>query len=191
MYPSSVPWKITPLYFISSGNVYYAQKEHIKMEHFEAFECLGQTLSNSSCQFWNHKLIPLQIFHHSSLSWHMTPLWILDSYFFYFGLKDPILVPIVRLSSALQIICHIPHVLFQTTSQFFFKFCIMLQCYERKLLCTFLDQTINTLHERSKWECMYWRLRVLGSGFTKFLPFMKQQIRFFFKFFINLQGHEI
>ena len=131
LYPSSVPWKITPLYFISSSNIYYAQRQHIKMEHFETFECLGQTLSNSSCQFWNHKIIPLQIFHHSSLSWHMTPLWILDSYFFYFGLKDPILVPIVRLSSALLILCLIPHVIFQTTSQFFLEFCITLQCYER------------------------------------------------------------
>ena len=131
LYPSSVPWKITSLYFFSSNNIYYAQKEHIKMKLFQTFKHLGQNLSNSSCQFWNHKLIPLRILHHSSLSWHITPLSILSSYFFYFGLKDPIKVPILRLSSALVKICHIPHVIFQTTSQFFFKFCITLQCYER------------------------------------------------------------
>ena len=36
---------------------------------------------------------------------------------FNFGLKDPIKIPILTLSSALVKICHIPHVIFQTTSQ--------------------------------------------------------------------------
>ena len=44
----------------------------------------------------------------------MTPVWILSSYFFKFGLKDPINIPIL---SVLEKNCHIPHVLFQTTSQ--------------------------------------------------------------------------
>ena len=39
----------------------------------------------------------------------------------YFGLKDPIKVPNLRVSSALVKTCHIPHVIFETTSQFFFK----------------------------------------------------------------------
>ena len=130
-YPSSVSWKITPLYFSSSNNIYFAQKEHIKMNICETFKCSGQNSSISSCQFWNDKSIPLQILHHSSLSWHITSLWILSSHFSYFGLKDPINMPISRLSIALVKICHIPHVIFQTTSQFFFKFRITLQCHER------------------------------------------------------------
>ena len=131
LYPSSVPRKITPLYSFSSNNIYFAQKENIKMKIFETFKYLGQNLSNSSCQFWNDKSIPLQILDHSSLSWHITSLWILSSHFSYFGLKDPINMPILRLSIALVKIFHIPHVIFQTTSQFFFKFCITLQCHER------------------------------------------------------------
>ena len=63
---------------------------------------------NSLCQFWNDKSIPLQTKHRSS--WHITPLWILSSYVFYFRLKDPIKVPILRLLSALVKIFHIPHV---------------------------------------------------------------------------------
>ena len=114
----------------SSDNIYFPQKEHIKMKICETFKCSSQNSSNSSCQFWNDKSIPLQILHHSSFSWHITPLWILSSYFSYFGLKDPIKIPILRLSIALVKICHIP-VIFQTTSQFFFKFCITLQCHER------------------------------------------------------------
>ena len=114
LHPSSVSWKITPLYFFSSNNIYFAQKEPIKVKIFETFKCSGQNSSNSSCQFWNDKSIPLQILHHSSLSWQITPLWILSSYFFKFGLKDPIKIPIL---SALEKICHIPHVISQTTSQ--------------------------------------------------------------------------
>ena len=60
-YPSSVSRKIIPLYFFSSNNIYFAQKEPIKMNIFETFKCSGQILSHSLCQFWNEKLIPLQI----------------------------------------------------------------------------------------------------------------------------------
>ena len=131
LYPSSVSWKITPLFFFSWNNIYFAQKEHIKMGLFETFNCSGQKSLNSSCQFWNDKSIPLQILQHSSFSWHITSLWILSSHFSYFGLKDPINMSILRLSITLVKICNIPYVIFQTTSQFFFKFCITFQCHER------------------------------------------------------------
>ena len=109
LYPSSVSWKITPLCFFSSNNIYFAQKEHIKMKIFETFKCSGQNSSNSSCQLWNDKSVPLQILCNSSLSWQITPLWILSLYFFKFGLKDPIKIPILR---ALEKTCNIRHVIF-------------------------------------------------------------------------------
>ena len=117
LYPYSISWKITPLHFFSSNNIYFAQKEHIKMKIFEPFKCSDPNLSNSSCQLWNDKSISLQILCHFSLPWQITPLWILRSHFFNFGLKDPIKIPILRLSSAKVKICYIPHVIFQTTSQ--------------------------------------------------------------------------
>ena len=117
LYPSSFSWKINPLYFFSSNNIYFAQKDLIKMKIFETFKCLGQYSSNSSSQLWNDKSISLQILCHFSLPWQVTPLWILRSYFFNFGLKDLIKIPILRLSSAMVKICYIPHVIFQTTSQ--------------------------------------------------------------------------
>ena len=80
LYSSSVWWKITPLY---SNNIFFAQKEHIKMEIFETFKCSGQNSSNSSCQFWNDKSIPFQILHHSSLSWYITPIQISSSCIFF------------------------------------------------------------------------------------------------------------
>ena len=118
LYPSWVSWKITSLYFFSSNNINFAQKQHIKMNIFGTFKCSGQNSSNSSCQFWNEKSIPLQILHHSSLPWHITSLWILSSHFSYFGLKDPINMPISRLSIALVKICHIPHVIFKPQVSF-------------------------------------------------------------------------
>ena len=39
LYLSSVSWKIIPLYFFSSSNIYFAQKEPIKMKIFEVFKC--------------------------------------------------------------------------------------------------------------------------------------------------------
>ena len=44
-YPSSVWWKIMPLYFFSSNNIYFARKENIKMKIFGTFKCSCQILS--------------------------------------------------------------------------------------------------------------------------------------------------
>ena len=63
-----------PYTFFSSNIMYVVQKKPIKLQSFEIFECLGQNLSNSSCQFWTDTLITLQIFHHFSMSWHKIPL---------------------------------------------------------------------------------------------------------------------
>ena len=65
---SSMSWKITSLYFFSTNNIYFAQKQPIKVEMFETFECPGQNLSNSLYQFWNEKLIPPKILYPSSVS---------------------------------------------------------------------------------------------------------------------------
>ena len=145
------------------------------MRIFGIFKCSGQNSSNSSCQFWNDKSIP-QILHHSSLSWHITPLRIWRSYLFYFGLKDPIKVPILRRSSALVKICDIPHAILQTKSQ---------------LLSSFLGQTLNTLQNRSKWKCTFLRLLSVWVKFHQIPVIFETTGQFFFKFCINLQGHEI
>ena len=90
LYPSSGSWKITPLYIFSSNNIYFAQKEPIKVKMFETFEYSSQNLSNSWCQFWNYKLIPLQVLHSSSVSWNITPLYFFSSSNIYFAQKKPI-----------------------------------------------------------------------------------------------------
>ena len=66
-------------------------------------------------------------------------------------------IPISTFSSVLMKICQIPHVIFQTTSQFFFKFCMTLVSWNI-LLCTFLGQTLYTLHKRDQSKCKCFRL---------------------------------
>ena len=94
LYPCSVSWKTTPLYYFSSKNIYFAQKEPSKVKIYETFKCSGQNLSNSSCQFWNNKSIPLQILYHSSVSCKITPLYFFSSNKTYFAQKKPIKVKI-------------------------------------------------------------------------------------------------
>ena len=53
LHHSSMSWKMTPLYSFSSNNIYSAQKEPIKVNIFEIFECSSQNFSNSFCQVWN------------------------------------------------------------------------------------------------------------------------------------------
>ena len=50
LYPSSVSWRITPLHFFGSNNIYFAHKEPIKVKIFETFERSGQNLSNPNRQ---------------------------------------------------------------------------------------------------------------------------------------------
>ena len=90
LYPSSVSWKLTPLYFFNSKNVYFAQKEPIKVKIFETFESSGQNLSNSLCQSWNNKWIPLQILYPSSVSWKIIPLYFFSSNNIYFAQTEHI-----------------------------------------------------------------------------------------------------
>ena len=54
---SWVPSNITSLYFLSWSIIYFGQKQPIKVQIFEIFECLGQNLLNSSCQFWTSQFL--------------------------------------------------------------------------------------------------------------------------------------
>ena len=131
LYHSSVSWKITSQHFFSSDNIYFAQKEPIKVNIFETFKWSGQNLSNSSCQFSNDKLIPLQILYHSSMSWKITPLYFLAQTIYTLLKRSPLKGKILRPPSAQVKLCQIPLVNFEMTSRFLSKFCITLQCHER------------------------------------------------------------
>ena len=89
----SLSWHmITPLEILSSYIFCFGQKDPIKVPIFNTFECSGQNLPNSSRHFPNHKSVFLQILHHSSVSWKITPLYFVSSNNIYFVQKEPIKV---------------------------------------------------------------------------------------------------
>ena len=131
LYPSSVSWKIIPLYFFSSNNIHFAQKEPIKVKIFETFECSSQNLPNWLCQFWNDKSIPLQILYPSLVSRKITSMYFLARTIYTLLKRSPLKWKFLILSSAQVKICQILYVNFETTSQFLFKFCVILHCLDR------------------------------------------------------------
>ena len=116
LHHSSMPWKITPMYFFSSNNIYFAQKEPVKAKIFETFECSDGNLSNSICHLWNDKSIPLQILNPSSVSWKITPLYFLAQIIYTLLKRSLLKWKSLRVSSAQVKICQIPDVNFETTS---------------------------------------------------------------------------
>ena len=94
LYPSSVSWKITPLYFFSSNNIYFAQKEPIKVKVFETIKCSGQNLSNTLCQFLNGQVDSCPNFVSLFSFMKDKPLYLFSSNNTYFAQKEPIKVKV-------------------------------------------------------------------------------------------------
>ena len=69
----------------------------------------------------------------------------------------------LRLLSA-RIKIHQILVSFETTNQFFFKFCINLQCHETQLLCTFLAEILYTFNKRSLSRYKFGEIESLKFG---------------------------
>ena len=64
----------------------------------------------------------IQILHLCPVSWKITPVYFFSSDLIYFGQIEPTEVKFYRLLSGWVKIHQISHVLFETESQFFFKF---------------------------------------------------------------------
>ena len=77
----------------------------------------------------------------------------------------------------------IPHVIFETTSQFFFKLHITLHCQERWLFCTFLAETLYYFDKRSpsKYQILDFQIHqiytVIGSFCWKYIKFQLKKYR--------------
>ena len=104
-------------------------KVSLESPNFETFKCSGENLPNSTWHFWKHKSIFLQFLYKSWVPSNITPLYFLSSKIIYFGQKQLIKMSIFDLSSARIKICKICYGNFETTSQFFFRFFIILQCH--------------------------------------------------------------
>ena len=90
---SWVPSNITPLYFLIWSIIYFGQKQPIKLQNFEIFDCSGQNLLNSLCQFWTSQFL----FKFSSffiVITHNSPVKFKPVHFL-IGIKVPIKVPVL------------------------------------------------------------------------------------------------
>ena len=95
--------------------------------NFETFECSGENLPNFSCYFPNSK--PQVSFSSSfaSLSNFMTTFLAQTLYTLVKG--SPLKCKVLRFLSARVKIRQIPYINFEKTSQFLFRFFIILQCH--------------------------------------------------------------
>ena len=127
-----MPSNVTPLYSFSSKIIYFAQKQPIKVQIFEIIECPGNLMSILSWQVSSSSNLAsfLIVMTHNSLV-------NLSSCIFYFGSKDPIKVPILRILSALMKSCQIPHVIFGSTVSFPSNFASIFSAIKRNysMLC--------------------------------------------------------
>ena len=98
--------------------------------NFDTFEHSAENLPNS-CHFPSNKLVFLQILHHSSKSWKITPLYFFSSNNIYFAQKEPIKVKIFKTIECSGQNLPILYVNFETTSRFLSEYCIPLQFNER------------------------------------------------------------
>ena len=67
LHHSSMSWKITPFYFFSSNNMYFAQKDPVKVKIFWDYWVLRSKFVKFRLQFWNDKSVSLKIFYPSSV----------------------------------------------------------------------------------------------------------------------------
>ena len=114
--------------------------------NFETFESSGKKFPNFPRHFPNHKSVFLQILHHSSESWNITPLHFFISNIIYFVQNEPIKVKDLRISSV-QVKISTIFVIFETTNQFFFEYCVNLQSYKTNPLY-FLAEILYTFNKR-------------------------------------------
>ena len=106
----------------------------IKVSHqipnFEVFECPGENLPNSSCHFWKHKSVSFKFC--TNFQCHQTQLLctFLAQILYTLVKSSQLKCKFLRFSSVRFKIHQIPHVSFELTSQFLFKFFIILHCHD-------------------------------------------------------------
>ena len=105
--------------------------------------------------------------------------------------KETHQVQIFRLSPAPVKVHQIPHLIFQTKSQFLFKVWISFQCHGREFFCTFSAEPLYAIDKSSTSKCKFSDFPLLRLKFTKFfMSFFESRLSFFFKLWITLQCYE-
>ena len=124
-----MPWHIIPLKF-TSCSIMLRTKEPVKLRIFRFLSALMKVHRIPHASFESTRSRFVQILYHCSVSQKITPLYLLSQTFILWT-KRAHRSEIFRLLRVGMKIHQISYVIFETTSQFFFKLCITLQCHER------------------------------------------------------------
>ena len=113
-----------------------------------------------------------------------------SSCIFYFGQKNPMKIPILTLSSGSDenlpnSSCHFPN-----HKSVFLQILHDSSVSWNMLLCTFLGQTLYTLHKRDQSKCKFFRLFSALIKIHQILVISETKNKFFFKFCPTLWYHE-
>ena len=128
----SVSWHIIPLEF-SNWNIICFGKRAQQCTIFQTSWCSNESSPNSSCHFWKHKVKVYPNF---------ASLFIVikgNSAVFFFPKPHTLWTKIAHQSEIFGLLSgwvrihQIPRVIIETTSKFFFKLCIALQCHESSI----------------------------------------------------------
>ena len=165
MHNPSVSWYKIPLKLFSWNIVCLGQKEPIKIQLFRLLSYLIKVHPIPHFNFETTRSGFIQILHHCSVLWKITPLYLFSSSLIYFGQKKPIELKfselwVVGWKFANFLMSYLkPKVSFSSLS-------ITLQGHEINLLC-FFSWNFKTKRIPSNWEISDFRL--LTWNFPKYL----------------------
>ena len=156
--------------------------------NFETFECSGENFWNSSCHFWKHKSVLLQILHQYLVSSNTIPLYFISSNIIHFGQRQPIKVQILKIfecscQNSLNFLISISNWQVNSSSNFASLSSVMKDN-------SFLVQTLYILVKSIALKFKFLRLlsarvKILQIHYVNF----ETASQFLFKFFIILQCH--
>ena len=126
----SVSWHTIPLKFCNWNSVCFGQRERINVQ-FSDLGALMKVHPIPHVIFETTRSGFIQIFYHCSVSWNISPRYFCSSNLVFTLEKRADQKEISWLLSGWVKIHQISHIIFETTSQFFFKLCITLYCHER------------------------------------------------------------
>ena len=99
--------------------------------------------------FFSHKAVSLKFcISFSAIKHNSCILFWLNNYTLYFIKRSLLKSKFLRFSSAQVNICQIPRVNLELTSQFLFKFCIILHCHDTNFPCKFSVHKFSTFDKR-------------------------------------------
>ena len=110
---------------------------------------------------------------------HNSPISFLPQTLYTLFKRSPLKCKFFRFSSARAKLPQIPYVNFELTSQFLFRFSIILHCHDTKLPCQFQAHTFSTLDQSIPSKSQFFDFPVFWWKFTKFLmSFLKLHVSF-------------